>query len=157
MLFIVVVVVVVVVVVIITIINCTPIDPPIYQSHPSAIVNQRCCFLFGVYNCIVTLRVLSWEIHVAFSGESQLRQSRAIQPTVHAGCFSVSKIHPTLTWTTGSLTCAQMLKHAIAHGGVRTHVRDSAPTDDSWRKIPRRIGESKLRQWRAGPTLYQLS
>ena len=34
--------------------------------------------------------------------------------------FSVSLIHRTLTWTTGSLTCAHMLMHAIAHGGVRT-------------------------------------
>ena len=31
-----------------------------------------------------------------FPWESQLRQSRATQPTVHAGCFSVSKIHRTL-------------------------------------------------------------
>ena len=29
---------------------------------------------------------------------------------------SVSIVHRTLTWTTGSLTCAQMLMHAIAHG-----------------------------------------
>ena len=63
---------------------------------------------------------LPWETRVAFSGESQLRQSRATQPTVHAGCFSVSIIHRTLTWTTGSLTCAQMLMHAIANGVVRT-------------------------------------
>ena len=39
---------------------------------------------------------------------------------VHAGCVCVAIIHWTLTWTTGSLTCAQMLMHAIAHGGVRT-------------------------------------
>ena len=45
--------------------------------------------------------------------------SRATQPTVHAGCFSVSIIHPTLTWTTGSLMCTQMLMHAVAHGSVR--------------------------------------
>ena len=69
---------------------------------------------------------LTWEIRVAFPGESQLRQSGATQPTVHAGCFSVSISHLTPTWTTGSLTCAQMLMHAIAHGGVRTHVRESA-------------------------------
>ena len=50
----------------------------------------------------------------------QLRQNCATQPTVHAGSFSVSIIHRTLTWTTRSLTCAQMLIHAIAHGGVRT-------------------------------------
>ena len=34
--------------------------------------------------------------------------------------FCVSVIHRTLTWTTGSLTWAQMLMHATAHGGVRT-------------------------------------
>ena len=32
----------------------------------------------------------------------------------------VAIIHRTLTGTTGSLSCAQMLLHAIAHGGVRT-------------------------------------
>ena len=64
--------------------------------------------------------VLSWENCVSFSGQSQLRQSRATQPTVHAKCFSVSIIHRTLAWTTWFLTCTQMLMHAIAHGGVRT-------------------------------------
>ena len=53
-------------------------------------------------------------------GESQLRKSRATQPAVHAGCFNVAIIHRTLTWTTGSLTCAQLLIRAIAHGGVQT-------------------------------------
>ena len=57
---------------------------------------------------------------VAFPGESQLRQSRATQPTVHAGRFGVSIVHRTLTWTTESLTCAQMLMHAVAHWGVKT-------------------------------------
>ena len=50
---------------------------------------------------------------------SQLRQSRAAQPTMHAGCFSVSLIHRTPTWSTGYLTCVQMLMRAIAHRGVR--------------------------------------
>ena len=36
---------------------------------------------------------------------------------MYAGCFSVSIIHQTLTWTTGSFTCPQMLMHAVAHGG----------------------------------------
>ena len=100
------------------------------------------------YNCIVQMRFLPWEIRVAFSGESQPRQSRATQPTVRTGCFSVSKIHRTLTWTTGSLTCPQMLMQAIAHGGVRTHVRESVLKVDSGRKIPFRTGESNLRhQW----------
>ena len=56
----------------------------------------------------------------------QLRQIRATQHTMHAGCFRVSLMLRTLTWTTGSLTCAQMLMHEIAHGVVRTHVRESA-------------------------------
>ena len=99
------------------------------------------------------MEFLPWEIQVAFPGESQLRQSRAIQPTVRAGCLSVSIIHRTLTRTTGSLTCAQMLMHAIAHRGVRTHVRESALKVDSWRKIPYRTGESNLPQRRDGPML----
>ena len=79
-------------------------------------------FFFNItfYICIVPMGFLPRKIRVAFPGESQLRQSRARKPTAPAGCFSVSKIHRTLTWTTGSLTCAQMLMHAIAHGGVPT-------------------------------------
>ena len=100
---------------------------------------------------------LPWEIRVASPGESQLQQSRATQPTVHARCFSVSIIHRTLTWTRRSLTCAQTLMHAIAHWGVRTHVRESALKVDSGRKIPCCTGESNLRQRRDGPMLYQLS
>ena len=65
-------------------------------------------FFLTFYNSIVSMRFLPWEIWVAFSGESQLRQSRGAEPTVHAGYFSVSIIHRTLTWTTGFLTCAQM-------------------------------------------------
>ena len=57
------------------------------------------------YNYIV----LFWGIRVAFPGESQLWQSRATQPKVRAGCFSVSIIHRTLTWTTGFLTCVHDL------------------------------------------------
>ena len=76
--------------------------------------------LFLFYNCIDPLKFIPWEIRVAFPGESLLRQSRATQSTMHAGCFGVSIIHRTLTWTTGSLTCAQILMHAIAHGGIRT-------------------------------------
>ena len=37
-----------------------------------------------------------------------------------AGYVCVAIIHRTLIWTTGPLTCAQMLMHAIAHGVVRT-------------------------------------
>ena len=79
--------------------------------------------------------------------------SRATQPAVHAGCFSVFIIHRTLTWTTESLTCTQMLMHAISHGAVRTHVKESALKVDSGRKIPCRTRESNLRQRRGRPML----
>ena len=94
-----------------------------------------------------------------FPGEIQLRQSRATQPAVHAWCFSASIIHQALTWTTGSLSCAQMLVNACdCTRGVYGHrKRESALKVDSGRKIPCRTGESNLRQRRAGPTLYRLS
>ena len=90
---------------------------------------------------------------VALPGESQLRQSRAIQPRVHAGCFRFSIINRTLTWTTGFLTCARVSTRAIAHGGVNTHLKESALKVYSERKIPCRTGESNLRERRDGPML----
>ena len=55
-----------------------------------------------------------------FSRENHLQQSCATQPMVQAGCFSLSIIHQTLPWTTGSSTCAQVLMHVTEHGSVRT-------------------------------------
>ena len=63
---------------------------------------------------------LAWENRVSFPGESQTPQICATQPTVYAGCFSFSIIHLTLTLTTGSLTWAQRLMHATAHGVTNT-------------------------------------
>ena len=88
------------------------------------------------FNCIVPMRFLPREIWDAFPRESQLRQSRTTQPTVHAGCFSISIIHRTPTWTTGSLTCAQMLMHAVAHRGC-TDTRKRVCTESwLWKKNP---------------------
>ena len=70
--------------------------------------SAKLSLLFTFCNCIVPMGFLPWEIQVAFPRESQLQQSCATQPKVHAGSFSVSIIHQTLRWTTGSLTCAQM-------------------------------------------------
>ena len=61
---------------------------------------------------------------------------RATQPMVHAGCFSVSIIHQTLTWTTGFLTCTQMLMHAIAHGGVWTPYEPALKADCEKNPLP---------------------
>ena len=108
-------------------------------------------------NCSVPLGFLPWQIRIAFPEESQLRQSHATQNTVYAGCFSVTITHRTLTRTTGSLTDAQMLMHAILHGGARTHVKECGVKVDSGRKILCRTGESNLPQRRAGRTLYRLS
>ena len=58
------------------------------------------------------------KIRVGFRVECQLQQSGATQAIVNAE-WSVSIVHPTLAWTTGSLERAQILMHAIAHGGVR--------------------------------------
>ena len=113
-----------------------------------------CCTF---YNCIVPLRFLPWEIQVAFPGENQPRQSRTTQSTVHAGFFSVSKIHRTLTWATGSLTCAQMEMFATAHGGVRTPWESLYWKLTLGEKIPCRTGKPNLRRQRAEPMLYQLS
>ena len=117
----------------------------------------RTFIFFTFYNCIVQMGLLPSEIRVAFPGESQLRQSRATQPPVHAGCSSVSIIHRTRTWTMRSLTCAQMLLNVIAHGKCSDTVRESALKADSARKNSCRTGESSLRRQRAGPMLYQLS
>ena len=66
---------------------------------------------------------LSWEIQVVFPRECN---SQATQPTVHARCLSVFIIRRALTWTTGSLTCAQILMHAIADGGCSDTVSECA-------------------------------
>ena len=65
-----------------------------------SIWNRTLYFFFWQLYCIVQLGFLPRGIRVAFPGESQLRQSRATKPTVHAGLFSVSIISRTWTWTT---------------------------------------------------------
>ena len=58
------------------------------------------------------------------------------------------------------LTCAQTLMRAIAHGGCKDTVRESAPEVDSGRKIPCRTDDSNPRQycaWLFSRTLYQPS
>ena len=57
----------------------------------------------------------------------------------------------------GSLKCAQMLKHAIAHEGCTDTVRESALKFDSGEKNPCRTSKPNLCQRCASLTLYQLS
>ena len=56
-----------------------------------------------------------------------------------------------------SLTCLQMLAHAIAHEGCTDTVRESPLKVDCGRKILCCTGKSELPQRRAGPTFYQPS
>ena len=72
--------------------------------------------LFTFCNYIVPMGFLHGKFGCSLGKASC--DSHATQPTVHAGYFSVSITHRTLTRTTGSLSCTQMLMHAIAHGGV---------------------------------------
>ena len=61
---------------------------------------------------------------------------------VHAGYVSVAIIQQTLTQTTGSLSCAQMLMHVIAHGGVW------APKEClHWKLTLGRKSTAALRNW----------
>ena len=94
---------------------------------------------------------------VTFPGESQLRQSRATQPTVHAGCFSASMIHRTADMDYERSNVRTGVNARDCTRGCTDTLRESALKADSKRKIPCRNGKSNLRQRRAGPMLYQLS
>ena len=50
-------------------------------------------------------------------------------------CFSVFVILRTLTWTTGSLTCAQMLMYAM-HTGMHRHHKRVCPESWLWEENP---------------------
>ena len=106
---------------------------------------MTCCYR-GTFRLICLLFTLTFSQlccpnEIFFRGKFGLLS--ATEPTVYAGCFSVSTIHRILTWTTGSLTCTQMLTHATAHGGCTDTVRESTLKVDSGRKIPCLSGESK--------------
>ena len=62
---------------------------------------------------------LPWEIRVAFPRESQLQQSRATQPRVHAGCFSVFIIPRTLDTDYGIFDVRTNVNARYAHRGCR--------------------------------------
>ena len=74
---------------------------------------------------------LPWEIRVAFPGESQLRQNRATQPRVHAGCFSVSIIHRFLDIDYGILIVCTDVNACDCARGCTDTVRESALKADS--------------------------
>ena len=95
------------------------------RKEAKAQATKAITFLFHLYRRI-GISPMGNSIFFSLSGKSQLRQGRATKPTAHAGCFSVSIIHRTLTHTTGSLTCVRMLTNTIVHAGCRDTVRKSA-------------------------------
>ena len=73
--------------------------------------------------------------------------ARAALPTANSACgISVCPNKGMGCQCSGSLTCAEMLIHAIAHGGYTGTVRESALKVDPGRKIPSCTGESNLPQ-----------
>ena len=94
------------------------------------------------------------EIRVAFPGESQLRQSRATQPTMHAGCFECVHNTPNSDMDFRIFNVRTYLNAYDCTRGCTDTVRESALKADSGRKIFCRTGESNLSQRRAGPMLY---
>ena len=95
---------------------------------------------------------LTWVSHSS-------RKSSATHSYQCVQCFRISK-----QWygcqTLEFVSCAQMLLHAIAHGGCTDTVRESALEVDFGRKIPCSTGYSNPRQycvWLFSRTLYPLS
>ena len=76
---------------------------------------------------------------------------------VHAGYVCVAIIHRTMTRTTGSLSCAHMFMHAIAHGGVRTPKESLHWNLTLGRKSLAAPGNRTCVSGLTGPMLYQLS
>ena len=113
-------------------------------------------FFFFFFLLLLFTTILSqWDFSfgkfgLLFPGESQVRQSRATQPTVHAGCFHNP---PNSDVNYRIFNVRTDVNACDWTGGVRTLVRECALKVDSGRKIPRRTGESNLRQRRDGPML----
>ena len=104
------------------------------------------------HNCIIPLGFLLLSLGKASC------DSPTAQPTVHAGCFSVSIIHQTLTRTTGSLTCTQMLMYAVDTGVSGLCKRVCTKSTDTGRKIPRHTrGSGTSLSGMPVPHLFQLS
>ena len=125
------------------------------SSRLASLTSAICCvfFLFFFYNCIVPMGFLPWEIRVAFPGESHLQQSRVTQPRVHAGCFECFQTPPNSDMDHGIFNVRTVVNACDCARGCTDTVRESAIKVDSWRKIPRRTGESNLSRRRAGPML----
>ena len=73
---------------------------------------------------------------------------------MHAGYACVAIVHWTLPWTTGSLSCTQIINACDCTGGCTDTERESALKVDSGKKIPCRTVQSNLCQWCDSLMLY---
>ena len=90
------------------------------QRHPSLRTKKELFFFFFFRTVLSQWDFSYGKLGLPFPGKPAATES--CYPTYGAYLeFSVSIIHRTLTSTTGSLTCAQMSMHAIAHGGLYGH------------------------------------
>ena len=81
--------------------------------------------------------VFPWEIRSDFrkqEGESQLRQNRVTQRTVHAGCLSVSIIHRTLDTDYTIFNVRADVNACDCTQGCADPLRESALKVDCWRE-----------------------
>ena len=113
-------------------------------------------FIFLLFTTVLSQRNFSHRKFGLPSLGKASCNSRATQSTVHAGYFSVSIIHQTLTRTTGSLVCAQCSCMWL-HMGVHGHRKRICAENWLGEKITCHSEESNLCQQHAGPMLYQLS
>ena len=87
-----------------------------------------CCFFVVVFLTTVLSHLDFCHRKFGFLSQGKASSDRVALPNLRCvlGVFGVSVIHGTLTWTTGSLTCVQILMHVVtAHRSVWTHVRES--------------------------------
>ena len=110
-------------------------------------------FFFTFYNCIVPMDFSHGKFGLLFPGESQLRQSRATQPTVHTGCLIIhNPLNSDMDY--GIFNVRTDVNACDCARGCTDTVREPVLKVDSRRKITCRTGESNLRRRRAGPMLY---
>ena len=120
-------------------------------------------FLFGVV-VVVVLLLLFWGVVcllilvdlVVVVSTSFIPCEKLGSPYLGKATAAATAVLP-IPQFLGSLTCAQMLLHAIALGSCTDTVKESALKGDSRRKIVRCTRKSNLPKRRAGPTFYQVS
>ena len=93
---------------------------------------------------MVPMRFLPREIRVAFPGESQLRQSRAIHHMVHAWVFQCFHNPTNCVMDYRMFNARTDVTACDCTRGCTGTVRESAVKVDSGRKIPCRNGESNV-------------